>query len=103
VWLVKSYSGVQTKEVLPLTNKKVDPFGAGRGHVRYEIHLHPTYQAPCLWFSLHDLPADEPPLNIDTVFRRLVPEQFKPGLRASLGSIGGISVDVRSFLFFLLI
>lgn len=97
--LVKSYS-VQTKAVLlGNNNNKLDPFGGGRGHVRYEIHLHPTYQAPCLWFSLHDLPADEQALNIDTVFRRLVPEQFKPGLRASLGSIGGISVDVRSLFF----
>ncbi|KAK4158483.1 ubiquitin-like-conjugating enzyme ATG10 [Chaetomidium leptoderma] len=68
-----------------------DPFRAG--HVRYEVHLHPTYQAPCLWFSLHDLPADEQPLDIDTVFRRLVPEQFKEGLRGSAGGIGGISVD----------
>jgi ubiquitin-like-conjugating enzyme ATG10 len=63
------------------------------GHVKYEIHLHPTYQAPCLWFSLHDLPADELAFNIDTVFRRLVPEQFKSTLR-SVGLIGGISVDV---------
>lgn len=67
------------------------------GHVRYEIHLHPTYQAPCLWFSLHDLPADEPALHIDTVFRRLVPDQYKDGLR-SAGAFGGISADVRGFL-----
>ncbi|KAK3897371.1 ubiquitin-like-conjugating enzyme ATG10 [Staphylotrichum tortipilum] len=68
---------------------------AGHGHVRYEIHLHPTYQAPCLWFSLHDLPGDEQEqaLHIDTVFRRLVPDQFKEGLRGSVGGIGGISVD----------
>ncbi|KAK6198339.1 hypothetical protein LQW54_010362 [Pestalotiopsis sp. IQ-011] len=62
------------------------------GHVRYEIHLHPTYQAPCLWFSLHDLPADEAAFDVDTVFRRLVPDQFKGTLR-SVGSIGGISAD----------
>lgn len=69
----------------------------GHGHVRYEIHLHPTYQAPCLWFSLHDLPGDEQEqaLHIDTVFRRLVPDQYKEGLRGSVGGIGGISVDVR--------
>ncbi|KAL1844298.1 hypothetical protein VTJ49DRAFT_2355 [Mycothermus thermophilus] len=73
--------------------KLSDPFGTGHGHVRYEIHLHPTYQAPCLWFSLHGLPMDERPLDIDTVFRRLVPSQFKETLRASLGGIGGISVD----------
>lgn len=65
------------------------------GHVTYEIHLHPTYQAPCLWFSLRDLPADEPAFSIDTVFRRLVPDQFKDGLR-SAGPIGGISADVRN-------
>ncbi|KXX74933.1 Ubiquitin-like-conjugating enzyme ATG10 [Madurella mycetomatis] len=62
------------------------------GHVRYEIHLHPTYQAPCLWFSLHDLPVDEQGFDIDTVFRRLVPDQNKAGLR-SAGAIGGISAD----------
>ena len=66
------------------------------GHVRYEIHLHPTYRAPCLWFSLHDLPAEERALDVDTVFRRLVPEQYKDGLRGSVGGIGGISVDVGS-------
>jgi ubiquitin-like-conjugating enzyme ATG10 len=76
---------------------KHNPSAPGHGHVRYEIHLHPTYQAPCLWFSLHDLPADEQEqaLHVDTVFRRLVPEQYKEGLRGSLGGIGGISVDVR--------
>lgn len=74
----------------------------GHGHVRYEIHLHPTYQAPCLWFSLHDLPGDEQEqaLHIDTVFRRLVPDQYKEGLRGSVGGIGGISVDVRLPPFF---
>ncbi|KAK4451638.1 ubiquitin-like-conjugating enzyme ATG10 [Podospora aff. communis PSN243] len=67
------------------------------GRVTYEIHLHPTYQAPCLWFSLHDLPVDEQAFNIDTVFRRLVPDQFKEGLR-NAGAVGGISADVCSFL-----
>ena len=71
-----------------------DDLVVGRGHVRYEIHLHPTYRVPCLWFSLHDLPADEQALNVDTVFRRLVPDQYKDGLRGSVGGIGGISVDV---------
>ncbi|KAM7223167.1 hypothetical protein V8F06_001380 [Rhypophila decipiens] len=70
-----------------------EPAKYNPGYVRYEIHLHPTYQAPCLWFSLHDLPLDEPALNIDTVFRRLVPDQFKDGLRSAVGSIGGISAD----------
>ncbi|KAG7142343.1 Ubiquitin-like-conjugating enzyme ATG10 [Verticillium longisporum] len=62
------------------------------GHVVYEIHLHPTYQMPCLWLTLHGLPADEPPFNIDTVFRRLVPDQYKSALRGT-GPIGGISCD----------
>ncbi|KUI62268.1 hypothetical protein VP1G_09382 [Cytospora mali] len=62
------------------------------GYVTYEIHLHPTYQAPCLWLSLHGLPVDEPAFNIDTVFRRLVPDQYKDGLR-KVGGIGGISAD----------
>ncbi|ROW18029.1 hypothetical protein VPNG_00354 [Cytospora leucostoma] len=62
------------------------------GRVTYEIHLHPTYQAPCLWFSLQGLPIDEPAFNIDTVFRRLVPDQYKDGLR-KIGGIGGISAD----------
>ncbi len=63
------------------------------GRVTYEIHLHPTYKAPCLWFTLHDLPADQQAFNIDTVFRHLVPDEFKDGLR-STGGVGGISADV---------
>lgn len=63
------------------------------GHVVYEIHLHPTYRVPCLWFTLKGLPLDEPAFNIDTVFRRLVPEAYKDGLRRQ-GSVGGISADV---------
>nr|ABP01777.1 hypothetical protein [Ophiostoma piceae] len=63
------------------------------GYVTYEIHLHPTYRAPCLWFSMHNLPNDEPAFSIDTVFRHLVPPQFQDTLR-SMGSIGGISADV---------
>ncbi|KAI1499625.1 hypothetical protein F5X99DRAFT_410811 [Biscogniauxia marginata] len=62
------------------------------GYVNYEIHLHPTYRAPCLWFSLHNLPVDESALDIDTVFRRLVPEQFKQPLR-NQEPIGAISID----------
>lgn len=63
------------------------------GVVEYEIHLHPTYRVPCLWFNLRGLPPDEPAFNIDTVFRRLVPDEYKDGLRG-LGGIGGISADV---------
>ncbi|KPM43840.1 hypothetical protein AK830_g2697 [Neonectria ditissima] len=62
------------------------------GVVEYEIHLHPTYRVPCLWFTLRGLPAHEPAFSIDTVFRRLVPDEYKAGLRA-LGGIGGISAD----------
>jgi ubiquitin-like-conjugating enzyme ATG10 len=61
--------------------------------VEYEIHLHPTYRVPCLWFTLRNLPADEPAFDVDTVFRRLVPDEYKAGLRA-LGNVGGISADV---------
>ncbi|KAG6020220.1 E2-like conjugating enzyme atg10 [Claviceps citrina] len=60
--------------------------------VAYEIHLHPTYRVPCLWFSIHGLPKDEPALHIDTAFRRLVPDEYKEGLRG-MGGIGGISAD----------
>ncbi|KAK5628169.1 hypothetical protein RRF57_003884 [Xylaria bambusicola] len=45
--------------------------GRANGIVEYEIHLHPTYQAPCLWFSLHNLPFDESPLDLDSVSRYL--------------------------------
>ncbi|KAL6800209.1 hypothetical protein V8C43DRAFT_155416 [Trichoderma afarasin] len=73
-----------------LVQQKARP---GFGYVAYEIHLHPTYRVPCLWFSLHDLPSDEPAFNIDTVFRRLVPDSYKDGLRRGVGGIGGISAD----------
>lgn len=66
------------------------------GYVTYEIHLHPTYRLPCLWFSLHGLPDDEMAFNIDTVFRRLVPDEYKSGLRQGIGGIGGISADVSN-------
>lgn len=61
--------------------------------VTYEVHLHPTYRVPCLWFSLRGLPAGELALDLDTVFRRLVPSQFKERLRMQ-GPIGAISADV---------
>lgn len=59
----------------------------------YEIHLHPTYRVPCLWFTLHGLSESEPAFNIDTVFRRLVPDGYKDALRGGIGS-GSISADV---------
>ncbi|KAI1104149.1 hypothetical protein F4804DRAFT_332572 [Jackrogersella minutella] len=77
------------KEVVPKPRSRPN-FQAS--HVKYEIHLHPTYRAPCLWFSLHNLPAAESAFDIDTVFRRLVPQQFKDPLR-QMGPIGGISID----------
>ncbi|KAI8629284.1 hypothetical protein F5Y19DRAFT_96026 [Xylariaceae sp. FL1651] len=61
-------------------------------YVVYEIHLHPTYRAPCLWFSLHNLSTDESPLNVETVLRLLVPDIFKHSLRGQ-GAIGGISIE----------
>ncbi|KAL7945993.1 hypothetical protein V8C42DRAFT_344734 [Trichoderma barbatum] len=72
-----------------LIHRKAPAFG----YVAYEIHLHPTYRVPCLWFSLHDLPSDEPAFNIDTVFRLLIPDSYKDGLRRGVGGIGGISAD----------
>ncbi|KAF7557659.1 hypothetical protein G7046_g5993 [Stylonectria norvegica] len=66
--------------------------GPDVGVVQYEIHLHPTYRVPCLWFTLRGLPLDEPAFNIDTVFRRLVPDEYKAGLR-TVNGIGGISAD----------
>ena len=62
-------------------------------YVTYEIHLHPTYRMPTLWFTLHDLPLGDSPLDITSVYRYLVPEQHKSHLRA-VGIIGGISADV---------
>lgn len=75
---------------------RMPPAKPTSGYVTYEIHLHPTYRSPCLWFTLHGLPPDEPAFNIDTVFRRLVPDQYKNSLRNS-GPIGGISADVGFF------
>ncbi|KAK9439076.1 autophagy-related protein Atg10 [Metarhizium brunneum] len=71
----------------------VKPTSQATETVTYEIHRHPTYRVPCLWFSLHGLPPHEPAFNIDTIFRRLVPDEYKEGLRG-LGGIGGISADV---------
>jgi ubiquitin-like-conjugating enzyme ATG10 len=41
--------------------------------VLYEIHLHPTYRVPTLWFSLNYLPDDEQPWDIDVIIKYLVP------------------------------
>jgi ubiquitin-like-conjugating enzyme ATG10 len=63
-------------------------------YVVYEIHLHPVYSVPTLWFTLHDLPADDEDktFDIESVYRYLVPPRFKTRLR-EIGSIGGISAD----------
>ena len=70
-------------------------------YVTYEIHLHPTYSMPTLWFTLHDLPMGEPTFDLDSVYRYLVPEEYKTRLRAA-GINGGISAAVSilsSYLF----
>jgi len=59
-------------------------------YVTYEIHLHPTYRMPTLWFMLHDLPMGEPAFDVDAVYRYLVPPEYKSRLRAA-GVTGGIS------------
>ena len=45
---------------------------------------------------MHGLPAYENALDVDTVFRYLVPDQYKAGLRktAAAAGLGGISIDV---------
>ncbi|KAG4442280.1 hypothetical protein IFR05_002204 [Cadophora sp. M221] len=58
--------------------------------VTYEIHLHPTYSMPTLWFTLHDLPMGEPTFDLESVYRYLVPREYKSKLRAA-GITGGIS------------
>jgi len=63
---------------------------ADQPYVVYEIHLHPTYRTPVLWFSLRDLPPCDSPYDIETIYRYVVPDQFKDQLR-SIGVIGGIS------------
>ncbi|OBT90123.1 hypothetical protein VE02_00892 [Pseudogymnoascus sp. 03VT05] len=61
-------------------------------YVQYEIHLHPTYRTPVLWFHLHNLPNDARAFDIESVYRYLVPDILKDELR-SVGVIGGISAD----------
>ncbi|CAG8956076.1 hypothetical protein HYFRA_00011860 [Hymenoscyphus fraxineus] len=59
-------------------------------YVTYEIHLHPTYRMPTLWFTLHDLPMGDPTFDLNSIYRYLVPEEYKTQLRAA-GFTGGIS------------
>jgi len=59
-------------------------------YVTYEVHLHATYNMPTLWFTLHDLPMGEPTFDLESVYRYLVPPEYKGRLRAA-GFTGGIS------------
>ncbi len=68
-------------------------------YVTYEIHLHPTYALPTLWFTLHDLPNGENAFDLDAVYRYLVPEEYKNRLR-QVGIMGGISAAVSCPLSF---
>lgn len=62
-------------------------------YVTYEVHLHPTYRVPSLWFTLHDLPMGEASFDIEAVYRNLVPADLKDQMRA-VGVVGGISAAV---------
>lgn len=62
-------------------------------YVIYEVHLHPTYNVPTLWFVLHDLPMGEQTFDIESIYRYLVPPQFKSQMR-QFGPVGGISAAV---------
>lgn len=65
-------------------------------YVIYQIHLHPTYNVPTLWFTMYDLPMGEPAFDLDSVYRYLVPDEFKGRLRAA-GIMGGLSGAVRGY------
>ncbi|KAG9248316.1 hypothetical protein BJ878DRAFT_54001 [Calycina marina] len=87
------------EEALRTTNQQDDGLPqyttyARQPYVTYEIHLHPTYRTPTLWFTLHDLPMGEPTFNLDSVYRYLVPPEYKSGLRAA-GITGGISAALN--------
>lgn len=50
---------------------------------------------PTLWFTLHDLSIESPPFDLDSIYRYVVPEEYKSKLR-SVGVMGGISAAVSS-------
>jgi len=69
---------------------------ANRGlMVEYDIVLSPTYQVPVLYFRIRDAGCALP-LSIDTLYRYVIPEQFKSQVE-SLGIIGGITMTVCYF------
>lgn len=58
--------------------------------VEYDIVLSPTYQVPVLYFRIRDAGCALP-LSIDTLYRYVIPEQFKSQVE-SFGIIGGITM-----------
>jgi hypothetical protein len=56
---------------------------APKPEVLYEIHLHPTYQVPTLWFTLNYLPEHEEPWNFVTICRYLMSEYEYKKLQSS--------------------
>jgi ubiquitin-like-conjugating enzyme ATG10 len=52
---------------------------------------------PTLWFTLHDLPMGEPAFDLDSVYRYIVPPEYKSRLRAA-GMTGGISAAVSPLM-----
>jgi len=63
--------------------------------VEYDIVLSPTYQVPVLYFRIRDAGCALP-LSIDTLYRYVIPEQFKSQVE-SFGIIGGITMTVCYF------
>lgn len=63
--------------------------------VEYDIVLSPTYQVPVLYFRIRDAGCALPP-SIDTLYRYVIPEQFKSQVE-SFGIIGGITMTVCYF------
>lgn len=61
--------------------------------VEYSIVLSPTYRVPVLHFTLRNLPSPLSPTSIDTVYRLLVPPDFRGSLE-SVGVMGSISMGV---------
>lgn len=62
--------------------------------VEYDILLSPSYQVPVLYFTLRR-GNNGGPVDRDTMYQYLVPEQYKTEL-TSVGVMGGISFDVSA-------